>query len=68
MSANCILVFGKGNSVSFDVRTEDELENAILTAVVETSKAVLIEIHTDPYDCSELLAQISQKIRSLSKK
>jgi indolepyruvate decarboxylase len=61
-------VFGKGNSVSFDVRTEDELETAILTAIAETSKAVFIEIHTAPYDCSELLAQISQKIRSLSKK
>lgn len=61
-------VFGKGNSVSFDVKTEDELETAILTAIAETSKAVFIEIHTAPYDCSELLTQISRKIRSLSKK
>jgi TPP-dependent 2-oxoacid decarboxylase len=61
-------VFGKGNSVSFDVRTEDELENAILVAISETSKAVFIEVHTDPYDCSEMLAQIAHKIRALSKK
>ncbi len=59
-------VFG-GGALSFNVRTEDELEDALLKAMAETAKTVFVEVHFDPSDCSEALAGIADKIRSLSK-
>jgi TPP-dependent 2-oxoacid decarboxylase len=48
-------VFGKGRS--FDVRTEGDLEEALRQAAAADS-VVLIEVHTDRLDCSEVLKRV----------
>jgi TPP-dependent 2-oxoacid decarboxylase len=55
-------VFGK--SWSCEVRTEGELETALVTAKANTKSVSFIEIHLDRFDCSQGLIRLGRALRS----
>ena len=56
-----------GDAGGFRVQTEDELERAVSTALVEKKKCVLIEVVLSPTDCSGILTELGRKVRGMSK-
>lgn len=57
-------VFGGG--IAFDVRTEGELENALIKAD-KAEELVFIEIHTDRMDCPESLISAGKSMAKINK-
>ncbi len=57
-------VFGDA-AAGVSVATEDEFEAVIMRVMTETDKPFLIEVQLDPTDCSELLAALGRKFRSM---
>lgn len=59
-------VFG-GSGPAFRVQTEDELEKAVAAALAAPDKCAVIEVVLPPTDCSDILAELGRKVRSMSK-
>jgi TPP-dependent 2-oxoacid decarboxylase len=53
-----------GESWSCEVRTEGELETALVTAKANTQSVSFIEIHLDRFDCSQGLIRLGRALRS----
>jgi TPP-dependent 2-oxoacid decarboxylase len=56
-----------GESWSCEVRTEGELEVALVTAKANTKSVSLIEIHLDRFDCSQGLIRLGRALNSMEK-
>ncbi|MDY7023177.1 MAG: hypothetical protein SWJ54_17820, partial [Cyanobacteriota bacterium] len=53
-----------GESLSFEVKTEGELEQALNKASEKSDRLCFIEVHLDRFDCCKTLARLTQAIRS----
>ncbi len=58
-------LFGKG-SISMEVKTEGDLEDALEAASADKDNMIFVEVHLDPLDCSEMLETIGKCFRKMS--
>jgi len=54
-----------GSGLGLEVRTEGELDSALLAAAANTSSFSLVNVHLDPYDRSPALERLAQRLSKI---